>query len=124
MADRSLWVFFFLTVVLGGGAAWLMGRNFATNWRPVRSVALASLGLALGVHFLHYALFQEDLASIVGYIAEAAVLMILALLAFRHRRAEQMATQYFWLYERNGPFGWRQRAAQGAGVKTDDNAGD
>ena len=32
--ERSLWVFFLATVLLGGGAAWLTGRAIALLWRP------------------------------------------------------------------------------------------
>ena len=105
-------VFLFLTVFLGGGAAILMGRNFATNWRSVVAVAVAGLGLALGVRFLHFALFEQTLLTITGFIADAVVTIGLGLVGFRWRRAEQMTTQYFWLYERTGPLTWRQKAAE------------
>ena len=39
------------------------------------------------------------------------ILLISGLLGFRFKRASQMTTQYRWIYERTGPFTWRERTA-------------
>jgi hypothetical protein len=111
---HTIGVFLFLTVFLGGGAAVLTGRNFAGNWRPASSIVLAGLGIALGVRFLHFALFEETLLTLPGYLTDAVVVIGLGLLGYRWRRAQQMASQYYWLYERTGPLTWRPRAADSA----------
>ncbi len=46
-AERSLGVFFLVTVLMGGGAAWLAGRACAATWRPPWQMALYMLILAL-----------------------------------------------------------------------------
>jgi hypothetical protein len=107
--DKSLWVYLLLSLVFGGWAAIMIGRNFAQNWRSPVAVVAAALGLALGVRFLHYALFDEPLLTLAGYAADAATAAALALLGFRWRRTEQMTTQYYWLYERTGPLTWRKK---------------
>jgi len=109
MDTRTFLILVFLTVIVGGGAAVLMGRNFANNWRPVGNVIAAALGLALGVRFLHYALFWEPLLSLPGYALDAAVCVAGALLGYRWRRTRQMTSQYYWLYERTGPLTWRDK---------------
>ena len=111
MDTHSILIFVFLTMFLGGGAAIMMGRNFATNWRPAGQVALAGLGLALGVRFLHYALFEQYLLTLPGFLADAIIVISMGLLGFRWRRTEQMTSQYYWLYERTGPLTWRQKTA-------------
>lgn len=111
METREVLVFIFLTVLLGGGAAILMGRNFASNWRSPLAVVSAAFGLALGVRFLHYALFQQPLLTLTGFLIDLAVVVLFGLLGFRWRRAEQMTRQYYWLYERTGPLSWRQKSA-------------
>ena len=111
MDMHGILVFIFVTVILGGGAAIMMGRNFATNWRPAMHVAVAGIGLALGVRFLHYALFEEYLLTLQGFLPDAIVVIAMGLLGFRWRRTEQMTSQYYWLYERTGPLTWRQRPA-------------
>jgi hypothetical protein len=111
---HTISVFLFLTVFLGGGAALLTGRNFAGNWRPVSSIVLAGAGIALGVRFLHFALYWETLLTLPGYLADAVVVIGLGLLGYRWRRAQQMASQYYWLYERTGPLTWRERTSSPA----------
>ena len=111
--EKTLWVYVLLTLLIGGAAAVLMGRSFAQNWRSPWVLVLASLGLALGVRFLHFALFEEQLLSPVGYVADALTITILALFGFRLRRSQQMTSQYYWLYERTGLLTWRQKAESG-----------
>lgn len=109
MDTRTVLIFLFLTVLLGGGAAAMMGRNFANNWRPVTNTVLAAVGLAIGVHFLHYALFWEPLLDIGRYLLDLVVITVAALAGYRWRRTEQMTSQYYWLYERTGPLTWRNK---------------
>ena len=104
--------YFVLTLFLGGGAALLTGRNFAANWRKPLVVALAGLGLAVAVRFLHFALNQEDLLTVSGFLLDAVPIILLALLGFRWRRTEQMTSQYYWLYERTGPLTWREKPVE------------
>lgn len=108
--SKSLLVFIFLTVILGGGAAAMMGRGFALQWRPLAQLIAAAAGLALGVRFLHYALFGEPLLSLVHYLADFAVMAIAASVAYRLTMVNQMTKRYYWLFERNGPFGWRAKS--------------
>ena len=53
---------------------------------------------------------EANLISPPSYAADTVYLLILAALAWRMTRAAQMTTQYHWLFERAGPFGWRARA--------------
>ena len=98
-----------LTLILGGGAAIMTGRNFAANWRQPEIVAVAGLGLAVAVRFLHFALNNEPLLTATGFLMDVVPIVVLALLGFRWRRAEQMTSQYYWLYERTGPLTWRDK---------------
>lgn len=102
-------VFIWLTVVLFGGASFLMGQAIAGTWRPVWQVIVYGALLTIGDRFLVYALFGGDLFSIWGYLVHAAVLIAIALLAYRVTRAHRMVAQYPWLYERAGLFTWRER---------------
>lgn len=105
--------YFVLTLFLGGGAAVLTGRNFAANWRTPVAVALAGVGLAVAVRFLHFALNNEELFAASAALLDAVPIVLLALLGFRWRRTEQMTSQYYWLYERTGPLSWRQKPNEG-----------
>jgi hypothetical protein len=110
--EGSIWPFFVFTLLLGGWAAWMTGRAVAITWRPYGMLIAYLLILAAAVRFFHYALFQGTLLSLYYYAIDAIVVLIIGSLGFRYRRARQMTTQYRWLYERTGPFGWRPRPVQ------------
>jgi hypothetical protein len=108
--EPSVWLFLLVTVILGGGAAWMTGRAIALTWRPAWQVGLYMLLLGAVVRFLHYALFHGTLLSPRYYLVDTVILVAIGFLAYRHTRARQMTTQYRWLYERTGPLSWRERA--------------
>ncbi|MBL8574826.1 MAG: hypothetical protein JNM13_14215 [Hyphomicrobiaceae bacterium] len=102
-------VFALVTLCLGGGAAWMTGRAVARGWGSLVNLFTYGLLLGAGVRFLHYALFGGTMFSFHYYLVDTALLMVLAFLSFRMTRVRQMTTQYRWLYEKTGPFGWRAR---------------
>jgi hypothetical protein len=101
--------FIVLTVVFFGGAAAMTGQALARNWRAVWQVVPYALLLAVGDRYLLFALFEGDLLSLTGYVIAAAILLAFCLFAYRVTRARRMVTQYPWLYERAGLFGWREK---------------
>jgi hypothetical protein len=98
-----------VTGLIGGGAAWLAGRAIAQTWRPFWHVVAYMALLGAAVRFVHFALFDATLLSVESYAADSIYLLLLSALAWRMTRAAQMATQYYWLYERTGPLTWRER---------------
>jgi hypothetical protein len=112
--ERSLGVFFLVTVAMGGTAAWLAGRSLASTWRPWWHVAFYMLLLALAVRFIHFALFNSKLISLHYYLVDYAVCLTFALFAFRATRVRQMATNYRWINEHAGFLRWRRRATADA----------
>lgn len=107
--EISLAEFAFVTLILGGGAAWLAGRALAQAWEPMWKTALWMIPLAAAVRFIHYALFSGSLLTLHYYLVDLAVLTAIALAGHRIALAGRMVRQYGWLYERAGPFGWRER---------------
>ena len=105
--DSGLLAFCVLTG-LGVLAALATGRSFATSWSPLWLIIPAMIALAAGVHFLHYALFQENLASAYYYGVTFLILLIFAALGYRAKRATQMGTQYRWMFYTEGMF-WSER---------------
>ena len=106
--EDSFGVFLLVTVVLGGGAAWLAGRAIAGTWRPWWHLPLYMLILGAWVRFIHFALFGGTLVSLRFYAVDTIVCLILGALGFRLTRAAQMTRQYAWIYARRGLFGWRR----------------
>jgi uncharacterized protein DUF6867 len=111
LSDDGLRVFLGLTVILGGGAAFLAGRGLARSWKPFWRIFFYMALLAAAVRFFHHALFDGRLLSLYYYLVAYVVLLGAATLGFRSMRTTQMVTQYRWLYERTGPFTWRERRA-------------
>src|SRR5271165_1993658 len=115
--ETSLWAFLFVTLLAGGGAAFMTGRAIAKGWNPRWQAIAAVLPLAAAVRFLHWGLFagatlaswreaQGGLISLHYYAVDASVLLVFALTGFHVQRRAQMLRQYSWLTTRKTPFGW------------------
>lgn len=111
LSDDGLRVFLVLTVIIGGGAAFLSGKGLARSWKPFWRVFLYMALLAAAIRFFHYALFDGALLSVYYYLVTYAALLAAACLGYRMMRTTQMVTQYRWLYERTSPVTWRDRRA-------------
>jgi hypothetical protein len=120
IVEKSYTAFFIVTILLGGGAAFMTGRAVARAWKPFTRAIFYVFLLAVAVRFLHWGLFQDatleswrqmagTLLSLHYYLADAAILMIAAILGYRLQLARQMTSQYAWLYERSSPLSWRKR---------------
>ena len=119
---NALWVFLFVTIALGGAAAWASGRAIAQTWRTFGRLPIAMVALSLVVCFLHYALFDEaaisltrlaaslarlrtdglpalaEVAAVLRYWASNFVILTgFAAAGFRLTRARQMQRQYPWM---------------------------
>lgn len=92
----GLWFFVFLTVILGGAAAWVSGAAIAQTWRPVWQIPVYILLLAAAVRFCHYALFGERLLSLKSYATDYVALMLFAAMGYWLSRRAQMMRQYGW----------------------------
>ena len=110
--QTSLGVFLILLCCIGGGAAWMTGRGCANTWRPLPVLFWFLFLLTLAVRFLTFALFDGTLLSIHYLIVDYLVLLAIGLAGWRYTRANQMTTQYVWLYEKTSPFTWRLREGQ------------
>ena len=120
-----------LTVIMFGGGGFLMGQALAETWRPWWQILPYGALLAIGNQFLGFALFggpflvdslvstnaQPLWLAIATYLFEAVVIIAFALFAFRVTRVRKLVAQYPWLYERQGPFSWREKIPQVQGGK-------
>ena len=88
--------FVLVTIILGGGAAWLAGRAVAQTWRPWWQCVLYMFLLGAAVRFFHVALFDGEW-SFPAYGIDTAVAIAFAVVGFRLTRGRQMARQYGFL---------------------------
>lgn len=107
--EHNFTIFLIMTVIIGGGAAFLAGRGLASKWRPMWMAVAYMIPLGLALRFFHYALFEGKLLSLHYFIVDTAVLIAAALLGYRLTLVGQMVNQYPWLYERAGPLAWKSR---------------
>jgi hypothetical protein len=106
--EGSFGVFLLVSIILGGGAAWLSGRAIALTWRPAWQVVVYSLILGGAVRFIHFSLFGGTLLSPHYYPVDSAICMLFGFLGFRAARAAQMVTHYRWINQPDGPLRWRK----------------
>jgi hypothetical protein len=105
--EVSLFEFVRVTIVLGGGAAWLTGRATARAWSPWWKLVLYVALLTIALRFIHFSLFEGTFFLPLGdfwtalYFAaiDFVVLMIAAIAGRKVTRAGQMARQYGFLSE-------------------------
>jgi len=107
--EQSLFVFLFVTVILGGAGAWMTGRACAITWRPLRPLFVYLLLLSFGVRFIHFALFGGTLLSLHYWLVDLIFLLVIGYTAYRYTMANQMVSQYYWLYRKSGAFSWRDK---------------
>ena len=98
-----------LKVVIMMFAAFMTGQALANTWRPVWQAIFYAVLLGFADRFLTFALFEGELLSLTGYVIDTVVLIAIALFAYRLGRARKMVSQYPWLYDRVGLFGWREK---------------
>ena len=108
--ESSIGLFLLVSIVMGGAAAWASGKSIAQTWRPAWMVVPYMLILGFAVRFIHFALFDGTLLSGHYYVIDTLILLAAGALGFRYKRTQQMTTQYRWLYEKTGPFSWRERS--------------
>ena len=103
-------VFIGILKLLWCGAAIMTGHAIANTWRPVLHCIMYGVILGVADRLLGFLLAGSELLSVTGYLVETAILILVALFAYRITRARKMTSQYPWLYEPVGLFGWRDKA--------------
>ena len=109
LLGTSLSVYIGITVCIIGFAAYMTGQALANTWRPIWQVVAYGALLGLADRFLTFALFDGALLSVTGYLIDTLTLLAISLTAYRYSKARKMVTQYPWLYEPAGVFGWREK---------------
>ena len=106
--EVSLFEFVRVTVILGGGAAWLTGRATARAWSPWWQLVFYVALLTIALRFIHFSLFEgtfflppSDFPIALYYSGvDFVVLMVAAALGRQVTRSRQMARQYGFLTRR------------------------
>ena len=89
--------FLFVTVILGGGAAYLTGRAVALSWLANHQLVIYVVLLTAATRFIHFALFEGTLISLWYFCVDLIVLLVLGFIGKSVTRSKQIATQYGFL---------------------------
>ena len=108
--EPSIWLFLLVTAAMGGWAAWRAGIAVAKTWKPVVILVPYMLLLGLAVRFIHFAMFHGTLLSPRYYIVDTLLISVFAYIGWRQERANQMARQYSFAFEKTSMFGWRRKS--------------
>ncbi|RMF36871.1 MAG: hypothetical protein D6754_10595 [Alphaproteobacteria bacterium] len=100
----------FITLILGGGAAYMTGRAVANGWGGWLRLLIYLFLLSCAVRFFHYALVDGTLLTLHYHAIDLATLIIFGLIGRNVTRQRQMTRQYAWLFERTSPLSWRRKA--------------
>ena len=111
LLSEGFGVFVGMTLLVSGPAAFLTGQNQAEAWQPWWKVAFYVVILLIGQRFLAWSLFHAAALHPGSILLNGAILFGIAMAAWRATLARRMVRQYPWLYERTGPFGWREKSA-------------
>lgn len=108
--EPSIWLFLLITAAMGGWAAWRTGIAVAKTWKPIWILVPYMLLLGAAVRFIHFAMFDGTLLSLHYYIVDTTLISVAAYIGWRHERANQMARQYGFAFEKNSFISWRRKA--------------
>ena len=100
--EVSFGEFLLVTVILGGGAAWMIGRSTALTWSGWGILAFYILLLTFATRFIHYSLFNgsfflppETFPTALYYaVVDYVILCAIAAAGRQYVRGRQMARQY------------------------------
>jgi len=109
LLGSSITAFIWITVIILGFAAYMTGQAIANTWRPYWQLLVYCALIGGAARFFNYALGGGHLLSLSGYLVDVMVLTAIGSFAYQLNRARKMVSQYPWLYERTGLFGWRAR---------------
>ncbi len=101
--------FIIVTILLGGGAAYMTGRAVAHGWEPLQRAIVWMIPLTAAVRFIHFALFHGTLLTPHYYLSDFVILAIAAALGHRITRYRQMTRRYAWAVEPQGFLSWRMK---------------
>jgi hypothetical protein len=101
--------FIIVTILLGGGAAYMTGRAVANAWEPLARAVLWMIPLTAAVRFIHFAMFHGTLLSPHYYLVDFVILALVAAFGHRLTRTRQMTRRYGWVIEDAGFLSWRLR---------------
>ena len=104
-------VFLFVTIVAFGWVAFMAASALARAWRPWWQNILYGVVLGVANRLLEMMLYKGNVLSLRAYVIDTIYIILVMLISYRAALSHMMQSQYPWLYERAGLFGWRAKGS-------------
>ena len=107
--EFQLFDFILMTMILFGWCSYQLGKAMANSWKPILLMIFYVLLLTVFDRFLLFALFEQELLSLIMFLIDFIVLSIISLISYRLTKIKYMVNQYPWKYQKTGLFSFNKK---------------
>ncbi len=101
--------FILITLTLFGWCSYQLGKAMANTWQPISLMIFYVLLLTAFDRFLLFALFEQELLSVIMFFIDFITLSLIALISYRIAKISYMVSQYPWKYKKTGFFSYKNK---------------
>ena len=101
--------FLLMTLALFGWCSYQLGKAMANTWQPISLMIFYVLLLTSFDRFLLFALFEQELLSVVMFLIDFITLSLISLISYRIAKISYMVNQYPWKYQKTGFFSYKNK---------------
>ena len=107
--EFHLFEFILMTLILFGWCSYQLGKAMANSWKSILLMIFYVLLLTVFDRFLLFALFEQELLSVIMFIIDFIVLSLISLISYRLTKINYMVNQYPWKYQKTGFFSFKKK---------------
>ena len=107
--EFNLIQFFLMTFILFGWCSYQLGKAMANTWQSISLMFLYVFFLTLFDRFLLFALFEQELLSLIMFFIDFTTLSLISLISYRIAKISYMVNQYPWKYQKVGFFSYKNK---------------
>ena len=101
--------FLLMTLTLFGWCSYQLGKAMANTWQPISLMIFYVMLLTAFDRFLLFALFEQELLSVVMFLIDFIALSLISLISYRIAKISYMVNQYPWKYQKTGFFSYKNK---------------
>ena len=101
--------FLLMTLTLFGWCSYQLGKAMANTWQPIYLMIFYILLLTAFDRFLLFALFEQELLSVLMFLIDFITLSLISLISYRIAKINYMVSQYPWKYQKSGFFSYKNK---------------
>ena len=101
--------FLLMTLTLFGWCSYQLGKAMANTWQSISLMIFYVFLLTLFDRFLLFALFEQELLSIILFFIDFITLSLISSISYRVAKINYMVNQYPWKYQKIGFFSYKNK---------------